>query len=105
MIRLKSARQALPSWSIKMLAFGLGKLKCREQLWNLNTYPLKVPVDDSLPMHIDQPPGDVSQLRQPHKMSVVKENRDLEWKPYKFQPVCICVGLHESIDATIYHPL
>ena len=63
MTRLKSEMQAWPYFVIKTLDSGHSE-SVEEATGRFNTYPLQIPVDYSLFMHVDQPPGDVFELRR-----------------------------------------
>ena len=60
--RLKSAKQARPMWLIRTFVLKPDE-SCAAVTTGPETYSFEIPVDYPLFMHIDQPPGDVSELQ------------------------------------------
>ena len=104
--RPKSARQAWPDWSIRILAFVYEvHQRERERPVISKTHPFQIPVDHSLIVHMDQSPCDISQLPE---SQIINGDRGATWVKqgtHKLKPVLVRMRHHKLVDVPVRHPL
>ena len=82
---------------------GLDKKRVRRQggEWISESYPLQIPVDHRLTVHVYQPPSDVFELSEGYWL----RPRSARARSYELEPIRIPMGLDELIDVPVYHPV
>ena len=81
------------------------RLEDSEWLCTSKAYPLEIPMDHTLAVHIDQASRDVSQLWKSHNRQQQARTVEARTGTYKFKPVRILTCRHKLVDVPVCHPL